>query len=212
MQPIICPQKEAAEWLGITARRLRQLQQAGHLPGFDRGAVDLKATVQAYCRHMAEVAAGRRAGLPELAGGLPLRGGPSSSADIPPAVARMFPAAAASLDLMAERARLAREPWVAQEMKNQTARRLLLPRDEVTAAVQACFSRVRARLLAIPTRAAPQVLLLGGMAEVKALLTALVHEALQELSETKVVALAEGATPVAADDDAGDGDLPDDNE
>ena len=75
MQPIICPQKETAEWLGITARRLRQLQQAGHLPGFDRGAVDLKALVQAYCRHMAEVAAGRKAGLPELAGGLPLRGG-----------------------------------------------------------------------------------------------------------------------------------------
>ena len=60
-----------------------------------------------------------------------------------------------------------------QEMKNATARRLLLPSDEVTAAVQACFARVRARLIAIPTRAAPQVVLLKGIAEVKALLTAL---------------------------------------
>ena len=84
------------------------------------------------------------------------------------------------------------------------------PRDEVTAAVQACFSLVRARLIAIPTRAAPQVVLLKTMPEVKALLTALIHEALQELSETKVVALAEGAAP-GEDDDAGDGELPDDN-
>jgi phage terminase Nu1 subunit (DNA packaging protein) len=94
--------------------------------------------------------------------------------------------------LAAERARLARAQADMQAMKNATARRLLLPRDEVTAAVQACFSLVRARLLAIPTRAAPQVVLLKSMPEVKALLTELVHEALKELSETKVVALAEG--------------------
>ena len=114
--------------------------------------------------------------------------------------------------LAAERARLACAQADAQEMKNATARRLLLPSDEVTAAVHTCFSRVRARLIAIPTRAAPQVVLLKTMPEVKALLTALIHEALQELSETKVVALAEGATPVTDDDDAGDGELPDDNE
>ena len=111
-----------------------------------------------------------------------------------------------------ERARLACAQADMQEMKNAALRGALLPRDEVTAAVQACFSLVRARLLAIPTRAAPQVVLLKTMPEVKALLTALIHEALQELSETKVVALAEGATPVVDDDDAGDGELPDDNE
>ncbi len=109
--------------------------------------------------------------------------------------------------LAAERARLARAQADMQEMKNATARRLLLPRDEVTAAVQACFARVRARLRAIPTRAAPQVVLLEGIAEVKALLTALIHEALQELSATKVLARAEGALPVMDDDD-----LPDDND
>ena len=108
---------------------------------------------------------------------------------------------------MTERALVAREQWIGQRMKNAAARRLLLPRDEVTAAVQACFALVRARLLAIPTRAAPQVVLLKTMPEVKALLTALVHEALQELSATKVLARAEGALPVMDDDD-----LPDDNE
>ncbi len=116
-----------------------------------------------------------------------------------------------------ERARLACAQADMQEMKNAALRGALLPRDEVPAAVQACFSLVRARLIAIPTRAAPQVVLLKSMPEVKALLTALIHEALQELAETKVVALAEGAAVpgpdpgMAADDDAGDDDLPDDN-
>jgi phage terminase Nu1 subunit (DNA packaging protein) len=81
--------------------------------------------------------------------------------------------------LAAERARLACAQADMQEMKNAALRGALLPRDEVTAAVQACFSRGRARLLAIPTRAAPQVVLLKTMPEVKALLTALIHEALQ---------------------------------
>ena len=115
---------------------------------------------------------------------------------------------------MAERARLAHEPWIGQRLTNAAARQLLLPRDEVTAAVQAAFSRVRARLLAIPTKAAPQVVLLKTVAEVKALLTTLIHEALQELSETEIVP-AEGQTPtddehddddpfLAGDDDADD--------
>ena len=196
MQSILCPQAEAAEWLGISERRLRQLQKTGRLPSFGRGAVDLQVLVQAYCRHMAEVAAGRRAALPDGAGG------PSSSGDIPPALARMFPAAAASLDLVAERALLAREPWIDQRLTNAAARRLLRPRDEVTAAVQAAFARVRARMLAIPTKAAPQVILLKAIAEVKALLTELGHEALQELAETEVVP-EEGDTPThdAHDDD-----------
>ena len=101
---------------------------------------------------------------------------------------------------MAERALLAREQWIGQRMKNDTARRLLLPRDEVSAAVQAAFARVRARMLAIPTRAAPQVILLKSIAEVKALLTELGHEALQELAATAVVP-EEGQAPT---DDAHD--------
>ena len=63
---------------------------------------------------------------------------------------------------------------------------------------------MRARLLAIPTKAAPQVVLLKTVAEVKALLTTLVHEALQELSETEVVP-AEGQAPT--DDEHDDDDL-----
>ena len=71
-------------------------------------------------------------------------------------------------NLEAERALLAREQRIAQEMKNQAARGQLLPRAEVTAAVQSAFTRVRARMLALPTKAAPQVVLLKAIAEVKA--------------------------------------------
>jgi phage terminase Nu1 subunit (DNA packaging protein) len=117
--------------------------------------------------------------------------------------------------LAAERARLACAQADMQEMTNAALRGALLPRDEVTAAVQACFARGRARLLAIPTRAAPQVVLLKGIAEVKALLTALIREALQELSETKVVARAGGQAPTHDDDpflgdDIGLDEFPDD--
>ena len=122
---------------------------------------------------------------------------------VPAALARRFPAAAASLDLVAERALLAREPWIGQRLTNAAARRLLRPRDEVTAAVQDAFSRVRARLLYLPTSAAPRVVLLKGIAEVKALLTELVHEALRELAATEVVPV-EGQAPAYDDDDADD--------
>jgi phage terminase Nu1 subunit (DNA packaging protein) len=94
--------------------------------------------------------------------------------------------------LTAERARLARLQGDAQEMKNAEQRGELLPRDEVTAAVVAAFTRVRARLLALPTRAAPLVASKRSLPEIKALLTELVYEALRELSETRVVAIASG--------------------
>ena len=94
--------------------------------------------------------------------------------------------------LTAERARLAGAQADMQEMKNQEARGQLLPRDEVTAAVHAAFGIVRARMLALPTRAAPLVAGKRMLPEIKALLTELVREALQELSETEVVAIAAG--------------------
>ena len=42
-------------------------------------------------------------------------------------------------------------------MKNAVAKGELLPRADVTHTVQVVFGRVRARLLAIPTKAAPLV-------------------------------------------------------
>ena len=56
----------------------------------------------------------------------------------------------------------------------------------------AAFTRVRARMLALPTRAAPLVATKRTLPEIKELLTELVYEALRELSETQVVAIASG--------------------
>ena len=58
-------------------------------------------------------------------------------------------------DLAVERARLACAQADMQEMKNAALRGARLPRDEVTAAVQACFSRGRARLGSVALSGAP---------------------------------------------------------
>lgn len=109
------------------------------------------------------------------------------------------------IDYNAEKARLTKEQADAAAMKNEALRGRLLQREAVTAAVQSAFVRVRARLLAIPAKAAPLVFQAPAIAEVEAKLTDSVHEALAELAATQVVsdsadvALLEG-------DGAGDGD------
>ena len=58
------------------------------------------------------------------------------------------------LDLVQERAALAKAQREAQDMKNDTMRGELLPKAEVDAAVMGAFARVRAVLLKIPGRIA----------------------------------------------------------
>src|SRR3712207_7036910 len=53
----------------------------------------------------------------------------------PPPRSALFPyttlfRSAAALDLVAERARLAHEPWIGQRLTNAAARRLLRPRED----------------------------------------------------------------------------------
>lgn len=90
------------------------------------------------------------------------------------------------LDLDAERARLTKAQADAAEMKNAQMRLELLPRADVSAAVQGAFARVRAKILALPTRAAPQVVAMPTALAVQGKLTELVHEALAELASTEV--------------------------
>lgn len=97
--------------------------------------------------------------------------------------------------LAAERIRLARGQADAQEMKNAAARRELLPRDEVHTAVGGAFARVRAKLLALPTKLAPVVLGMKTAAEVKQRLETGIHEALRELATTEVVAAPRDREP-----------------
>lgn len=106
-------------------------------------------------------------------------------------------AASGNLDLPAERARLAKEQADGQEMKNAVTRGELLPRSEVTAAVTSAFARVRARLLAVPTKTAPLLLGVSDLADLTGKLSDGIHEALAELSGTIVVAVSD------ADDEEG---------
>lgn len=90
------------------------------------------------------------------------------------------------LDLTAERARVAKEQADQLEMKNARDRGELLPRDDVHLAVTDAFTRVRAKLLALPSKVAPTAFGLGTIAELKDAFTRAINEALAELSATVV--------------------------
>ena len=81
------------------------------------------------------------------------------------------------------------------EMKAAQLRLSLLPRDEVTAAVQSAFSRVRAKLLSLPAKSAPIVVSMKSAVPIQEKLTELVHEALAELATTSIV-IEEPTDPV----------------
>lgn len=92
-------------------------------------------------------------------------------------------------DLTAERTRKTKEEADALEMKNAQLRGELLAREDVTAAVQGAFARVRARMIGLPTKVAPLVSTLTEPAECEGAIRKAVHDALRELSETSVASL-----------------------
>ena len=149
-------QVEIAEHLDLSQQAVSQLIAAGVLPNATRrGGLDKDVCRIAYVRHLREVAAGR-----------------ASEA-----------AAAEGLDLVEQRARLAAAQADGQEMKNRTMRAELIPRPAMVSVMQASFTNCRARLLAIPTKAAPSLLGLTSLAAIRDKLTELVHDALAELTQ-----------------------------
>lgn len=95
----------------------------------------------------------------------------------------------------------------AQEMKNAQMRGELLLREDVDAVMTATLARVRARLIGVPSKAAPLVMGLEAPAEAEAVIRKAVYEALKELSETSVSdlggyddGLVEGAGAAAGPD------------
>lgn len=175
---------EVAAHLDLSDRRVRELKKEGLFASVQRGGYDLDACRSAYIRQLRERAAGRAGD------------------------------GAGDLDLVQERARLAAAQADAQAMRNALSRAELLPRADVTKTVQAAFARVRAKLLSIPSRAAPLVSAMRTATEVQSKLTELLHEALAELAATRVVANDsadrsggdDGDGLVAGDDAASDAD------
>lgn len=152
--------EDVAEWLGVTPRRVQQLAAEGVIPRDGHGRYTLKAVVQAYCRHMGSIAAGR-----------------------------------GDDDLSRERARLAREQANKYERENALATGEIVPKQDVVAGMQAVFAHVRARVLAIPSRAAPLVEGLSAP-KIREKLTELVNEACDELRHTRFVPLRASADGV----------------
>jgi hypothetical protein len=72
------------------------------------------------------------------------------------------------------------------EMETAALKGELLRRDHVVDAVEKAFARVRAKLLAMPSKAAPIVASMKGVVPVQEKMTELVHEALAELAATQI--------------------------
>lgn len=87
------------------------------------------------------------------------------------------------------------------EMETAALKGELLKRGDVASAVQGAFARVRARLLALPSKAAPLISSMKAVVAIQEKLTELVHEALAELAATQIGIEEEGA-------DRGDRDAP----
>lgn len=91
-----------------------------------------------------------------------------------------------SLDLIFERARVARAQADAQEMENDLRRGEVVRVKDAIAPVAKAYARVRTRLLAIPTSAAQQLARINQPREMAAALESLIVEALEELSAPKI--------------------------
>ncbi len=102
------------------------------------------------------------------------------------------------LDLTAERARLAKAQADDREMKNDLARGDQITVAEFHLMVTSAFARVRAKLLALPSKMAPLVVGAKTAAEAQAMLRDTVHDALNELA-------APTAAGVSADDGFNEG-------
>lgn len=105
-------------------------------------------------------------------------------------------------DAHEQKTRLLKEQADKIEMENAARRGELLDRSDVDAAMVSAFARVRSRLLAIPSKAAPIVTQHEDPAEAEIVLRGYVSDALRELSETDVSTLGETDSDVVEGSDA----------
>ena len=94
-------------------------------------------------------------------------------------------------DLFTQKIRIARSKADLSELEAQKVKGELLKLEEVQAAWIGMVANMRARLLAIPTKAAPIVRTIDSDAEAQALLKSFICEALQELHTTEIAIEAE---------------------
>lgn len=142
---------EVAAHLDLTRQAVSQMVAEGHLPGGSAG-LDLDACRVAYIRRLREQAAGRMGA----------------------------PAGDDGLDLVQERARLAKEQADKTAMENAARRGEMVDAKEVARAVGQMLGMARARLLALPARFA--TIGTADPAKARAKAKELIDEALDELA------------------------------
>ena len=106
-------------------------------------------------------------------------------------LASMASGAGEALDLTAERARFAAAQADDREMKNALARRDHITVGEFHQMMTSAFGRVRAKMLALPSKMAPLVMSVKTAAEAQKMLRDVVHGALDELAATTVTGVSE---------------------
>ena len=87
-----------------------------------------------------------------------------------------------AIDLVAERARLARAQAEKVERENAVADGKFLPHGEVHIIVTSAFARVRAKMLALPSKLAPELAAIKTPAKAQRILKDEVYRALNELA------------------------------
>jgi phage terminase Nu1 subunit (DNA packaging protein) len=167
-------QAEFAQHVGISQQAVADLLRRQVIPcGNGRGGLDLDACRISYIEHLREVAAGRAA------------------------------ATDGELDLVAERARVAKEQADGLAMKNELMRgETVYVRDIVEPFGQE-LSGIRSRFLAIPSEHAPSIHRCKTVSEVQGRLTDIIHEVLTQMSEAET--FVQGASR-ASKHTAGSGD------
>lgn len=162
---------EIAEILNLTARRVQQLAENGVIPKPVARKYALKPTVQAYVQYIRQNQEVKNAG------------------------------SATQADLIAEQYRLTKVRADRFELDLGQQRGDLLPRVQTQAAWTAMVAHMRARLLSIPTKAAPLVIACQRHAEAERTIKQFIYEALSELKETEIEITPVG-TPDIEDDGA----------
>ncbi len=148
---------EIGEWVDLHERQVRKLAESQVIQRNGKGHYRLRPTVHAITVHLREQAAGRGSAAPN------------------------------GLDLVQERAALARAQRIAQEVKNDLMLRQVMTHSDVHRVIGPLLHSVRTAFLAVPSNAAPRLAACKTPQEAFAVLTDLVYDVLTKLSETNTV-------------------------
>jgi phage terminase Nu1 subunit (DNA packaging protein) len=174
----VSSQAEVAEHLFLNQASVSDLVRRGVLAKVARGAYDLVACRKAYILHIREQAAGRAAVTAEDGEEL--------------------------LDLVQQRARLAKEQADKTAMENAARRAETITRTDFVRATQGVIVQARAKLLSIPSKLAAVLAGIDTPRAVQDRLTTAIHEALAELAGTRGVSSPPGEPGSGGSDNGSD--------